>query len=276
MIDREVRLEVPERMDADGKVLTPLDEAAVAEAAKALLAAGCEAVVIHFLHSYINPAHERRAAEIVRGLWPNAYVTAGHVILSEYREYERGVTAAVNASVQPVPRPLPVAAAHGAEGQGLRPRPAGDAGQWRHHLVAADRRGGGEHRDVRPGLGRDGGGLYRPRLGPSQPDHLRHGRHLDRCRPDRERRAAGLGRARTRICHADPRADGRRAHDRRRRRLDRLGRCGGHAAGRPGERGRTARARSATAAAAPSPPSPTPTWCWAGSIPTSSWASTIR
>ncbi len=102
MIDREVRLEVPERMDADGKVLTALDEAAVADAARKLLAAGCEAVVIHFLHSYINPAHERRAAEIVRGLWPNAYVTAGHAILSEYREYERGVTAAVNASVQPV------------------------------------------------------------------------------------------------------------------------------------------------------------------------------
>ena len=102
VIDREVRLEVPERMDADGKVLTPLDEDAVADAAKKLLAAGCEAVVIHFLHSYINPVHERRAADIVRGLWPNAYVTAGHVILSEYREYERGVTAAVNASVQPV------------------------------------------------------------------------------------------------------------------------------------------------------------------------------
>ncbi len=102
MIDREVRLEVPERMDADGKVLVPLDEAAVAEAAKKLLAQGCEAVVIHFLHSYINPVHERRAAEIVRSLWPNAYVTAGHHILSEYREYERGVTAAVNASVQPV------------------------------------------------------------------------------------------------------------------------------------------------------------------------------
>src|SRR3954452_2759111 len=102
MIDRELRLEVPERMDADGKVLTPLDEAAVTEAAKKLLAAGCEAVVIHFLHSYINSAHEKRAAEIVRGLWPNPYVTAGHAILSEYREFERGVTAAVNASVQPV------------------------------------------------------------------------------------------------------------------------------------------------------------------------------
>ena len=102
LIDRERRLEVPERMDADGKVLVPLDETAVADAARKLLELGCEAVVIHFLHSYINPTHERRAAEIVRGLWPNPYVTAGHAILSEYREYERGVTAAVNASVQPV------------------------------------------------------------------------------------------------------------------------------------------------------------------------------
>jgi N-methylhydantoinase A len=102
VIERDCRLEVPERMDADGKVLTPLDETSVAEAARKLLALGCEAVVIHFLHSYINASHEKRAAEIVRGLWPNAYVTAGHAILSEYREFERGVTAAVNASVQPV------------------------------------------------------------------------------------------------------------------------------------------------------------------------------
>jgi N-methylhydantoinase A len=102
LIERELRLEVPERMDADGKVLVPLGEAAVAEAAKKLLALGCEAVVIHFLHSYINGSHEKRAAEIVRAIWPNGYVTAGHTILSEYREFERGVTAAVNASVQPV------------------------------------------------------------------------------------------------------------------------------------------------------------------------------
>jgi N-methylhydantoinase A len=102
LIEREYRFEVAERMDADGKELVTLEEAAVGEAAKKLLALGCEAVVIHFLHSYINSAHERRAAEIVRGLWPNAYVTAGHAILSEYREFERGVTAAVNASVQPV------------------------------------------------------------------------------------------------------------------------------------------------------------------------------
>ena len=102
LVPRELRLEVPERMDAEGEVVTPLDEAAVKAAVQALIAKGCEALVIHFLHSYINPAHERRALDIARGLWPNAYLTAGHLILSEYREYERGTTACVNAAVQPI------------------------------------------------------------------------------------------------------------------------------------------------------------------------------
>jgi N-methylhydantoinase A len=102
LIPRELRLEVRERMDADGGVVEPLDETAVAAAAHALLALGCESVVIHFLHSYLNPAHERRAGEIVRAAWPNDHVTLGSAILSEYREYERGVTAAVNAAVRPV------------------------------------------------------------------------------------------------------------------------------------------------------------------------------
>ncbi len=102
LVPRELRLEVSERIDAAGEVLTPLDEVEFAAAVTRLAAAGCESLIIHFLHSYINPAHERRAADLARTLWPNAYVTAGHAILSEYREYERGVTAAVNASVQPV------------------------------------------------------------------------------------------------------------------------------------------------------------------------------
>jgi len=102
LIPRELRMEVTERMDAEGAVVTPLDEAEVRAAAERLLAAGCESVVIHFLHAYTNPSHERRAAEIVAEIWPNGHITMGHAILSEYREYERGVTAAVNASIQPV------------------------------------------------------------------------------------------------------------------------------------------------------------------------------
>ena len=102
IIPRDLRVEVTERMDAAGAVVTPLDEAEVADAARRLLAADCESVVIHFLHPYANPAHEQRAREIVAGIWPNAYITMGHALLSESREYERGVTAAVNASVQPL------------------------------------------------------------------------------------------------------------------------------------------------------------------------------
>ena len=102
LIPRELRLEVSERMDAEGRVVVPLDEDAVAAAARELVALGCESVVIHFLHAYRNPEHERRARRIVAALWPNDHVTAGHEILSEFREYERGTAAAVNACVQPI------------------------------------------------------------------------------------------------------------------------------------------------------------------------------
>jgi N-methylhydantoinase A len=102
LVPRELRREVAERMDARGQIVTPLDEAAVVREVQALIAEGCESLVIHFLHAYANPAHEARAGEIARALWPNAYVTLGHELLSEFREYERGTTASVNAAVQPV------------------------------------------------------------------------------------------------------------------------------------------------------------------------------
>jgi N-methylhydantoinase A len=102
VIPRDLRLEVTERMEASGRVIDPLDEEGVRTAVRSLLDKGCESLVIHFLHAYANPAHEKRAAEIAAELWPNAYITAGHALLSEAREFERGVTAAVNASVQPI------------------------------------------------------------------------------------------------------------------------------------------------------------------------------
>ncbi|MBZ9769328.1 hydantoinase/oxoprolinase family protein [Mesorhizobium sp. CA6] len=102
VIPRDLRLEVSERVEASGAVRIELDEAEMRDAVKALLDAGCESLVIHFLHSYANPSHERRAAEIAAELWPNGHITTGHALLSEAREFERGVTAAVNASVQPI------------------------------------------------------------------------------------------------------------------------------------------------------------------------------
>ena len=102
LVPRERRLEVEERIDAEGEVVTPLDEAGVRAAVATLLDRGAEALVIHFFHSYINPDHERRAAAIAAALWPNEYITTGSAILAQFREYERGVTATVNACVQPI------------------------------------------------------------------------------------------------------------------------------------------------------------------------------
>ncbi|MBV9786211.1 MAG: hydantoinase/oxoprolinase family protein [Acidisphaera sp.] len=102
IIPRDLRLEVAERLDAAGRVLEPLDEDGVRAAIDDLIRRGAEALVIHFMHSYANPAHELRAAEIARALWPNPFVTVGHEILREVREFERGSTAAVNAYIQPI------------------------------------------------------------------------------------------------------------------------------------------------------------------------------
>jgi len=102
LIGRARRLEVAERVDASGEVVVPLDEDGVREAAQQLLDMGCESLVIHFLHAYVNPEHERRAGEIAAEIWPNEYITLGSRVLANFREFERGVAAAVNASIQPV------------------------------------------------------------------------------------------------------------------------------------------------------------------------------
>ncbi len=102
IIPRELRLEVRERVDCDGEVLEELNEADVRSAVKNLLESGAEALVIHFLHSYKNDLHERRTEEIAREIWPNTFVTRGSALVSEFREYERGTTAAINAAIQPV------------------------------------------------------------------------------------------------------------------------------------------------------------------------------
>ena len=102
IIPRDLRFEVNERVDASGDVITVLDEIEVKKTAEELLKLGCESIVIHFLHSYANNNHELRAFEIISDFWPNNYITMGHSLLSENREYERGVTASINASVQPI------------------------------------------------------------------------------------------------------------------------------------------------------------------------------
>ncbi|RAP63824.1 5-oxoprolinase [Achromobacter sp. HZ01] len=100
-VPREFRIEVAERVNAAGEVLTPLDEAAVRAAAERYAQAGIEAVTICFLHAYRNPAHERRAAQIVAEVMPQAYISLSSDVLPEFREYERLSTTVLNAAVGP-------------------------------------------------------------------------------------------------------------------------------------------------------------------------------
>ena len=105
LVPRHRRREVRERMDFEGLVLMPLDETAVATIVREMVERdGVEAVAVSFLHAYRNPAHERRAAEIIRTLYPDLPLTLSSEVAPEIREYERTSTACANAYVQPLMR----------------------------------------------------------------------------------------------------------------------------------------------------------------------------
>src|SRR5271155_5041977 len=89
LVPRHLTREVTERVLASGAVHEKLDRDAVEAAARALAAEGVEAVAVCFLHSYLNPDHERAAGAIIRDVLPNAYLSLSHEILREYREFER-------------------------------------------------------------------------------------------------------------------------------------------------------------------------------------------
>ncbi|MGE3916778.1 MAG: hydantoinase/oxoprolinase family protein [Hyphomicrobiaceae bacterium] len=102
LIPRDLRLEVDERVAADGRVVSPLDRAAVAATARRLVEAGAVSILIGFLHAYANPAHEIEAARIVAEALPSVAITTSHEVAPEIREYERLSTAAANAYVKPL------------------------------------------------------------------------------------------------------------------------------------------------------------------------------
>jgi N-methylhydantoinase A len=102
LIPRERRYEVTERMDYEGTVLTPLDEAELATIGAALKDGGVEAVVISFLHAYANSTHEDRAREILTAINPAWEVVAATSVVREYYEFERTSTAVVQGYLQPL------------------------------------------------------------------------------------------------------------------------------------------------------------------------------
>jgi N-methylhydantoinase A len=102
LIPRDLRLEVDERVLADGYVHTPVDLAQVKAQVQVLLDKGCEAVCVFFINAFTNQHNEQAAVQEVRALWPNAHVTAACEVLPEIREFERVSTASINAALQPV------------------------------------------------------------------------------------------------------------------------------------------------------------------------------
>ncbi|MFN8927721.1 MAG: hydantoinase B/oxoprolinase family protein [Rhodospirillales bacterium] len=102
LVPRALRLEVPERLDRDGTVVTARDEDAVRSALRTLAASGVEAVAVCLLHSYRNPAHERRVGAIARAEFPQLSVSLSSDVVAELWEYQRCVTTCANAYVQPL------------------------------------------------------------------------------------------------------------------------------------------------------------------------------
>jgi N-methylhydantoinase A len=99
---RRQRIPIPERLDVDGEVLVPLDEAAVRKGVQRLKALGCTSIAVVFLHSFTNPVHERRARELILEEYPDVeHISLSHEVVPKAPEFERTSTTLVNAYVAP-------------------------------------------------------------------------------------------------------------------------------------------------------------------------------
>jgi len=119
LVPRKWRLEVRERMAADGTVLLPLDLDAVIAAGRFLTAQGVTSIAVCFLNAYVNPAHERAAAKALAAACPEAAVTASIDVLPSMGEYERCSTTVVNAYVVPALRGYLTRLEEGLRGIGI-------------------------------------------------------------------------------------------------------------------------------------------------------------
>ena len=250
LVPRDRAFGVRERLGPGGEVLTPLDEPSVRDVAAALRDAGVESVAVCLLHSYVDPAHERRVGEILAEELPGVPISLSSDVAPEFREYLRASTTVINAAIRPVvARYL----------ENIERRLA-DAGVSAELLVMQSSGGvfgaGGRRAEARL-HGRVRACGRRHRVGePRQRDrerrrHLvRHGRHDGEGRADPGRDAVGdegllgrlarVGRRRRPVAVGVPRAHAgdRPRRDRGGRRVDRLGRLRRHAPRRAAQRGR--------------------------------------
>lgn len=102
LIGRDLVYEVPERVDADGAVVAPMDENAARAVVRELVTRRVDAIGVVFLHAYRNPVHETLMRQIIAEEAPHCFVTLSHELTREYREFERTSTTAANTYVGPI------------------------------------------------------------------------------------------------------------------------------------------------------------------------------
>jgi N-methylhydantoinase A len=102
LVPRDRRLEVAERVTADGSVRQPLDRDQLLDAVARLLDGGVTSIAVVFLHAYANPRHEADAARLIADHHPDVFVTASHEVAPEIREFERASTTVANAYIKPL------------------------------------------------------------------------------------------------------------------------------------------------------------------------------
>ena len=102
LVKRQLRLEVRERLNFQGEVLRPLDNADVDKAVDRILEEEVEAVAVCLLHSYANPDHEQQIGQVIRQRAPDVILTLSSDLLPEMKEYERTSTTVINCYVRPV------------------------------------------------------------------------------------------------------------------------------------------------------------------------------
>ena len=253
LVPRRLRLEVGERLRADGRVHVPLDEDGVRAAARRLAASDVDCVVVCFLHSYAFPAHEERAVEILRDELPPAIqVLSSTSVYAEFREYERFSTAVLNGALRTVMNAYldRFTGQVGRLGVRVKPKVSLSAGGLMSIDMARDL-------PIRASLsGPAAGGprrrLPRRRVRAAEPDHPRRRRHQRRREPAPWRHPGGGPRPDPGRLSAQ--ASGpRRERRRRRRRLDRLDRHRRVAQGRSPTAPAPIRGRHATGWAARRP-----------------------
>src|SRR5256885_1644905 len=102
LVPRNLRLEVDERLKADGSVRQPLDRTQLLARVEHLVAGGVRSIAVVFLHAYANPRHEAEALRLIAEHYPQLYTSASHEVAPEIREFERASTTVANAYIKPL------------------------------------------------------------------------------------------------------------------------------------------------------------------------------